>query len=330
MAENHNRLKFVALGITTHCSHNCSFCYETAKLNAAERRDGDLRTLMQIGDKLVTAGVKTVELVGGDPAEHPEIERLTRYLKRSGLDVAILSNTHRSWHEVAPYVKALEWTVHGPQEVHDGFTKPRAYEEALSNLKRFAKNKRSYQQIGITLNFTSTMTEKLFETVSTLAKELPIDYVQLQRIAPFGGAAGCSFCLTKKEVVRIFEQIRRVDEELGIDIEVVDSFPLCILPEELRKYTARCDWGFGTAYVDMKGNLSRCAVNQIPLGNILNPDTPLNELWENHSDLQKFRAKRYLPKKCRKCKMLGACGGGCPSSCGGCELSADRLIAGGL
>lgn len=325
MAEN-NTLRYVAFGITNHCSHNCSFCYETAKLKPEDRRHGDLETLKQICDELHTTGVKFVELVGGDPVDYPEIEPLTEYLHHLGISIGILSNTHRTWQKYAPYVSTLEWTVHGPESYHNALTKPESYAEVVNRLKHFAERKRADQQIGLTINFTPIMAQKLYEVVRDLAEELPIDYVQLQRVGPFGGAANGSYSLKLEEVISIYRQIQHIDSELGIRIEVVDSYPICILPDDLRHYTAHCDWGFGTAYVDMDGNLSRCAVNQIPLGNILNPQTPLTWLWENHPSLIKFREKQYLPQRCQKCDLLEECGGGCPSSCGGCELSADSLI----
>lgn len=321
------QLNYVALGITNFCSHNCSICYETAKLKPEERRHGDLETLKQIGLEFQKTGVKSVELVGGDPAEYPDIGTLVESYHELGLSIGILSNTHKSWQAVAPYVTALEWTVHGPEAYHDAYTKPRAYAEVVDRLKLFAETKREDQQIGLTINFTSIMAEKLYEVVDTLSKELPVDYVQLQRVGPFGGAASGCYNLTLEEIIKIYRQIQRIDKELGIGIEVVDSFPMCFLPQDLRKYTTRCNWGFDTCYVDMDGNLSRCAVNQIPLGNILNSETPLAKLWAEHPALIKFREKKYLPAmRCQKCVLLPQCGGGCPSSCGGCELSADKLI----
>ena len=321
-------LKYIALGITTYCSHCCGICYETAGLKPKDRRNGDLKTLMHIGDKLLKAGVEFVELVGGDPNEHPEIGKLTRYLHDLGLEVGILSNTHCAWREVAAYVTALEWTVHGPQNFHDAYTRPGTYNEVLGRLKEFAKVKTKDQKIGLTLNFTPIMSVKLYETVCALANELPVNYIQLQRVGPFGGAKGGDYSLKLEEVIAIYRQIQKVDEELGLEIEVVDSYPMCLLPEDLRKYTARCDWGFGTGYVNMCGDLSRCAVNQIyNIGNILVPETPLEWLWEHDAGLRRFREKRYLPLRCQECDLLEKCGGGCPSSCGGCELSVDQLIA---
>ena len=324
MATEH-KLTYVALGITTRCSHRCDICYETAGLDERERRDGDLNTLFQIGDKLAEAGVEFVELVGGDPAEYIKIGILAHYLRENGLEVGVLSNTHFSWKDYAPYVSALEWTIHGQQYYHDQYTRMGSYQEVLTRLQQFAEEKDKHQKIGLTLNFTPLMATELFNTVEEVQRRIPVDYVQLQRVGPFGGAAGGKHNLKVEEVLQIFQQVQLVDQQLGIEIEVVDSFPICLLPEGLRKYTARCDWGYGTAYVDMYGNLSRCAVNQIPLGNVLDPSMPLKQRWEKHPELRRFREKKYLPETCQKCSLLARCGGGCPSSSGASQISADDL-----
>ena len=328
MTTKQHNLKQVALGITTYCSHRCPFCYETASLELKDRCHGDIATLKQIADQLHDAGVWSVELVGGDPSDHPELVQLVKYMSELKLEVGILSNTHKQWQGVAPYVSSLEWTVHGIPSYHDARTWRGTYRQVLERLQAFAHDKRPEQRIGITLNFTPAMVESLYETVRGLNDELPIDYIQIQRIGPYGGAAKSFQGLRLDEILTIFRQVQRVDQQLNIEIEVVDSFPMCLLPVELRKYTARCDWGYGTAYIDMYSNLSRCAVNQIPLGNILDPETPLKQLWEQHSSLIRFREKDYLSLKCRQCELLDKCGGGCPSSCGNCELSCDALIVG--
>lgn len=326
MANEHD-LKYVALGITTHCSHNCRFCYETANLGLKDRCHGDIMTLKQIAEQLHKADVEHVELVGGDPSEHPDLVQLVKYMNELGLKIGILSNTHKQWREVAPYVSALEWTVHGLPAYHDAHTWRGTHRQVLERLRDYADTKRPEQQIGITLNFTSAMVESLYETIRRLSDELPIDYIQLQRVGPYGGAAKTFRMLNLEEILIIFRQVQRVDKQLNIAIEVVDSFPMCLLPTDLQKYTARCDWGYHTAYVDMYSNLSRCAVNQIPIGNVLDSEVPLKQLWEQHPSLINFREKKYLPLRCQQCELLSKCGGGCPSSCGGCELACDDLIA---
>ena len=179
---------------------------------------------------------------------------------------------------------------------------------------------------GITLNFTKVNYAHIFETIThVLHWGIKVDYVQVQRIGPHGRAADGSWKLTLDEIMTAYRQIARLSEELGIRAEVVDAFPLCLLPEEVRQYAGRCDWGFGTCAVFMDGSVSRCAVARRDLGNIL--ETPLIEIWNSHPELEEFRAKTYLRDECQRCQLLEPCGGGCPTSCGGCHLCSDELLS---
>lgn len=318
---------FAALHITTFCEGDCAFCYITEK--GAPRQHGDLQTLKRIVDQLVIAGVKTVELVGGDPALYPDIVELLKYCKQAGLEVAILSNTHGYWYasiaEIAPYVTALETTIHGLPEIHDHFTHTGAYVETIAHLREWQQCKTPEQGTGITLNFTKVNSAHIFDTITHILHwGVKVDYVQVQRIGPHGRAADGSWKLTLDEVITAYRQIARLSDELGIRAEVVDAFPLCLLPEEVRMYAGRCDWGFSTCAVFMDGSVSRCAVARRDLGNLL--ETPLLDIWNNHPELDEFRAKKYLREECQRCQLLEACGGGCPTSCGGCHLCTDELL----
>lgn len=134
MTTKQHNLKQVALGITTYCSHRCPFCYETASLELKDRCHGDIATLKQIADQLHDAGVWSVELVGGDPSDHPELVQLVKYMSELKLEVGILSNTHKQWQGVAPYVSSLEWTVHGIPSYHDARTWRGTYRQGFKDL----------------------------------------------------------------------------------------------------------------------------------------------------------------------------------------------------
>lgn len=318
---------FAALHITTYCEGDCAFCYITEK--GAPRQHGDLETLKRIVDRLAEAGIQTIELVGGNPSLYPHIVELLQYCQQAGLEVAILSNTHyyqyASIEKITPYVTALETTIHGLPEFHDSFTHHGAYANVIANLRAWQQCKRPEQGTGITLNFTKANCAHIFETITKILHQgIKVDYVQVQRIGPHGRATDGSWKLTLDEVITAYRQIARLSDELGIRAEVVDAFPLCLLPEEVRQYAGRCDWGFGTCAVFMDGSVSRCAVARRDLGNIL--ETPLTEIWINHPELKEFRAKKYLRDECQRCQLLEACGGGCPTSCGGCHLCTDELL----
>lgn len=329
-----NQLNSVALHITNECSGNCPMCYYTRKFQV--KREGELEILKSIALELKKANVKEVNLVGGDPAEHSHIQEIVKYLYDLELDVPILSNTHNyknsSVEEIAPFVTSLEGTFHAPTaEEHNRFNaSPNSYQEMVLNLKRYDKVRTEGQNLGAVLNVMNYNYNRLYEIIENVLQQgLSLDYVLIQRIGLYGRAENNKdFSIMKEKLAIAFEQIDNINKKLGVESVMVDAFPLCLIPEEYHKYLEKCDWGYGTASLDMDGNISRCAVaehcGENLLGNIL--ETPLSEIWENSPTLVRFRSKEYLNDDCKKCDMLAKCGGGCPMSCGNNTLSSDVLV----
>lgn len=328
-----NRLNSVALCITTECTHKCPMCYVPGYNEPL--CEGNIDTLKAIALELKKAGVKEINLVGGNPAEYSQIEELVKYLCELGFDIPILSNTHiyknSSIERITPYVTSLEGTFHAHSaSAHDEFCgKDGAYNTLLGNLKLYSAIKRPNQKVGLVMNLMKHNYNSLYQIAYNLLDQgLPIDYAMIQRVGPAGKASDKSFTVTEEEIIKGFENIKQINEELGIETIMVDAFPYCVVPKEYHKYMAKCDWGYGTASVDMYGNLIRCAVagpNKVnSLGNVL--QTPLTEIWENNVDLIRFRNKEYVDDECKNCKMLNNCGGGCAISCGSDILSSDILV----
>lgn len=325
-----NHLNSVALHITNICSHNCPMCYATNQTQI--KRESDLDTLKKIAIELKKANVEEINLVGGDPCEYSHIEELLKYLNSLGFSLPILSNTHNyknsSIERVTSYVSSLEGTIHGESaKIHDAFCGMEgAYDNLVSNLKLYNSIKDKNQNIGIVLNVMKHNYNHLYDSIYSLKEQnLDIDYVLVQRIGTYGRAEGKdNYKMALNQIISAFYDIDRINKELNIETRMVDAFPYCLIPEEYHQYLDRCDWGFGTAAIDMDGNLSRCAVCFKPLGNVLTEN--IADLWENSEELKKFRSKEYLTDICKKCDVLDKCGGGCAISCGTAKLETDQLV----
>lgn len=328
------KLKSVALHITNECSCNCPPCYYTKE--GQIKCEGNLEILKNIALELKKAGVVEINLVGGDPAEHSHIQELVEYLYTLGFKVPILSNTHNykntTIERITPYVTSLEGTFHAPTaEEHNQFNRTKnSYETMLKNLKIYDSIRTSNQNLGAVLNIMNYNYNHLYEIIEKLLEqELRLDYVLVQRIGLYGRAEGNEKEKILAEKLAIaFEQIDKINKKLSVETSMVDAFPFCLIPKEYHKYLDKCDWGYGTASLDMNGNITRCAVashcGTNLLGNVL--ETDISEIWQKSPTLISFRNKDYLRDECKQCDMLTKCGGGCPISCGNNELSNDSLI----
>jgi len=169
------QLNSVALHITDECSGHCPMCYYAKKSKV--KNEGELETLKAIADELKKSGVKEVNLVGGDPAEHSRIQELVEYLYELGLDTSILSNTHKyknsSVERVSPYVSSLEGTFHASTaEEHNRFNaSPNSYQEMVSNLKKYEKI-RTKEVTAVVSQVSSIIAvrEKMVQVQRNLAK----------------------------------------------------------------------------------------------------------------------------------------------------------------
>ena len=162
----------------------------------------------------------------------------------------------------------------------------------------------------------------LYDSIYSLKEQnLDIDYVLVQRIGAYGKD---KYTMILEQIISAFENIDRINKDLNVETRMVDAFPYCLIPEKHHQYLDRCDWGFGTAAIDMDGNLSRCAVCFETIGNVLTDN--IIDLWENSEELKEFRSKEYLNDICKKCDILDKCGGGCAISCGTAKLETDQLV----
>lgn len=321
------KVKLVALHITQFCAHKCPFCY-IAKDDKHKIQHPSYDKLEKIIDALSDAEVADITFLGGDPCTYPRVIDLAKYTSNKNISISILSNTlsfpSSSIEDAVKYFSSFETTIHDiTPELHDSVCKhDGAYRNVINNLRDIAS---AGGNIGIAINVHPKTASKIYDLVERIVvkENVPLNYIIVQRIVPFGRAANSSeFTIMRTQAEQALYGIRRVDTELGIKIVVEDPFPLCVLPGNLKKYMAPCEWGFTKASISADGDLSRCGADpRYRFGNIL--ETPLLELWNTSEILKSFRERSYLPGRCRVCKEMERCGGGCPLSA---EIEKDHGI----
>jgi radical SAM protein with 4Fe4S-binding SPASM domain len=207
----------------------------------------------------------------------------------------------------------IEMTIHRyDKNAHDAFCKKKgAYEFGIHNFKSFESPN---VHLGIVYNLTPETFYDIFKVVQQVKEvdNIDIDHVVFQRIAPIGRAYRQDIWnLSQIDLMSIFTQMEKIENEYEINISLEDTFPLCKVPLEYRgKYVRSCPWGNDRCSLDMYGNVSKCCTDpRYTLGNVLN--TPLLELWNTSSELDKKRNGGFIPQSCRDCGLYAECGGGC-------------------
>lgn len=319
--EQNVHLDFVALHFSTRCGGACAFCYFSDPL-ASKDEPTPIFEVVRILKKLKEDEIKEVLFVGGDPVLHPHFIESLEIAKELGLIVTVLSNSwalrpKELYAKILSHIDYCEATILGCNaETHDSLTqRPGSFKYLLQNLKVVASHGKL---IGVCINVTPQNLNQIYEVVKFLKtdQQLSIRSLMIQRIIPSGKSSGkFKFGLNLEDVDILMKQIERISSEFKIPIHFEDPVPWCTVKPEYHKYLAKCEWGYTRGSVNYKGELNRCAADDVyRLGTIW--DDNIQTIWETNSIIKSFRSKKYLPEECQKCDLLVNCGGGCPLSCG--------------
>lgn len=81
----------INLDLTTACDFDCDHCVDYDRLNTGEKLDEE--ELLSSLNEMQARGLKSVILIGGgEPTLYPSFSKMVRYMKKLGLQVAIVSN----------------------------------------------------------------------------------------------------------------------------------------------------------------------------------------------------------------------------------------------
>lgn len=283
----------------------------------------DYSTIIQIIEKLYRFGVSYICLVGGDPAEHPQIESIMEEIHNRGITVSIMSNTMKfsDPFRASKAIDNIDATIHGCNSTeHDSFCGcPGAYDLLTSNLKYFS-------DCGININLAVNVTPVTFDKAYTIVqgiinKGIKVNQLLTQRILPYGRASGTSCWNTTAEQVNFFfSQAQRAVHDFGIDVSVEDPYPFCCIDNQYHKFMHGCPEGRDRMAIGMHGEVFRCGAEPVS-SNVNVLKCSMDYIWNESGVFDVFRMKKYLPSECIGCSLINTCQGGCPISCEKCKMN---------
>ena len=100
----------VNLDLTTACNYRCDHCIDFDILNSPVKYKHDM-LLKSLGN-MIRDGLRSVILIGGgEPTLYPQFGEVVRFLKKQGVQVAIVSNGSRNQkiHEIADVLTRGDW-----------------------------------------------------------------------------------------------------------------------------------------------------------------------------------------------------------------------------
>lgn len=326
------QIKTVELEITNVCSHYCPYCYNGDLDKSNVPFFSPVETLYKIIDKVASYGAEKIILLGGDPATHPKLIDLLRYIKQhTHMMVVLMSNTlefkNSNLAEIAPLIDEVQLTVHGATaEEHETFCKAKhgTYRTVVTRLKELQSHG---IHVAIAINIIPQTHLNIYNiTNAIITQGVAISSLLLQRILPCGRAEGTDiYNVNKAQIKKVFQQLQRIENEMHIDISFEDPFPLCYVEPHNYKFIHPCPGGISKIALKGDGSIMSCvAIADSGIGNILT-DT-YEDAWVHNRFFESLRNMSYLTnEKCSACPLSEKCRGGCPTQYISAETEGDNF-----
>ncbi len=301
----------IEVELTEACNLQCMFCYNSCNPVMCENPYGVL-------DAIADAGTLELIFTGGEPSLHPDFFKIWDYARAKFPRVMLQSNgtnfseklMFKELERRKPF--CLNFSLHGPQNVHEELTKvPGSFHKTIQAL-RLATEAGIRSASNLVLTSLNIAPDSLRKTVSILTSA-GVREMTLTRFIPCGtGKEALSLTVSATEFVQTLRILQEETSRYGLSLLLGNSTPACRLPKDLQIFCNRCSFGFDKFYVDVHGNLLTCGMSRVALGNIL--EAPLREVLYSSLLHRKYVNGQHVPKKCQECLDYEMCGGGCRAS----------------
>jgi radical SAM protein with 4Fe4S-binding SPASM domain len=301
------------IALTFRCQNDCIHCYAGGPHSTPELTAEQWKAAI---DKLSDIGVFILTFTGGEPSLSDELPALLQYAQNKGIVTCLITNGRRLKDKA--YVTTLEKSgldfvqitleSHKP-EVHDAMTKTKgSWKETLQGIQNAVQSK-----IYVSTNTTlSKYNSESFLTTVDFIKSLGVNAFGCNSLIYSGKAPDASdeFALSIDELKELLAKVRDKAHLLGIKFLWYTPTQYCQFdPVQLGLGIKSCTAAMINACVGPNGDVYPCQSYFESLGNILSD--PWEKIW-NHPLAQKLRSREYAEEKCKDCKELQVCGGGCP------------------
>lgn len=314
------KMSSLSFMVTNKCNLNCSFCSRNAKNTNELFMDPEFIG-EQIGEAIKWAPLQTINLSGGEPFMHPQIEKILDIITSFGLDVRINTNglllNDKVMNLINKYnVKMFTISLDSADSnLHDEIRGLKgAFDKTVENIKKLVDN-------GCKVFVKATVTEENVDTIFDLMKfveKLGVYGFSYSRTIPIGRATDKKDN-NEKFINRYFEMGRKTSEyamtsklEFLIDDPLRHKFDKRIAKyfetnPDLSKVWGGCTAGCNFLYVLLNKDVLACTAITEPCGNLNN--NTLEEIWHNSKQVEELRTRDNLKGKCGKCKRKYICGG---------------------
>jgi radical SAM protein with 4Fe4S-binding SPASM domain len=292
--------------ITGRCNLKCLHCY-------ASRFNGDNEISTELALKIIKEfteiDTQHISFTGGEPTIRKDLPLLISEARNFGYELSIVTNTSLLDYNLAKFLVKNDVEI---QVSIDGIKKETFYKIRGMNLEMLLEKLKQLKILGAKIRPIMTLNKFNYNEVA--------DYVELAAnigsigaaiipVIPIGRAN--SEILPSYEIIKeaIISASQKADE-IGFNIEVWCAPFASQFIDSKRTTVCPCLIGRGMD-IAPDGSVMLCDSIEMKITNIKNG---IKEVWEtylNHELTRKLTLVNSLNEKCRKCKYVNTCLGGC-------------------
>lgn len=303
--------------LTRKCNLKCKHCIFDCGPDKEERLSKE--QIKKIINELARMKVFTVGLNGGEPLLlKEELYEIIKYICKKNLNFVLTTNGTLLDKKFIKFIArknilCIRISLDFPKEKEHNLFRggKKAFQKTVNNIKKCVKN-------GIqTVLLVSLSKENIakFNEIIKLAKKLNITSINFFPIISFGRAQNIKkMILNKQEYKTFLEFFNKKQKEIKKP-KLLGDFPLEVLTNKELKKEAKnvigrvCPAGVLTCVISWNGDVYPCPLFPVRVGNIF--EKSLEEIWKNSPLLKEIRNPQRFTGKCKTCKHLNICRGGC-------------------
>ena len=317
--------------ISDRCNLRCIHCYQENKEYIELEYEKLINILEQYKDFLRYKNMKGhINLTGGEPLCNKNFYKLLEYMHNDKdlYTFAILTNGTLITDEIASKIAKYEplyvqISLDGSKKVHEEIRGKGTFEKTLNSIKHL-KRYGIYTSISFTAHRKNF---KEFSKVVSAGKKVKVSRVWTDRFIPIGGAKELQdLCLNEDETKEFFKIVSAEKMKADEKIEKYIKYHKCEKIEALKKNTEvsmlralqflecdsdiySCSAGVSLITIMENGDLVPCRRMPIVIGNVLEKDKNITNLYEKSEIIQEL-LKKDIPEECLECENSRLCRGG--------------------
>jgi radical SAM protein with 4Fe4S-binding SPASM domain len=270
--------------------------------------------IMMIAEKIISIGVFSVIITGGEPLIRKNlIRQLIRYLKRSNIDVSL--NTNLLLLDSTSLRDFIDNGLDGilvscPSSnpvLYNFMTGGGIYSNFYSQLRMLID---SGQHFSVNMVVNQNNLDYIRQTAISM-QNLGVKIFSATPMALNLQTPDKDNLLSLEQVRKLIDDLVWIQKNLDLTVDIFEAIPKCAFPIEIRKskfsfLNRKCQAGKTIVTIANNGDVRPCSHNPKVYGNLF--VETIENIWMSMSD---WRDKTYLPDRCSNCKLVKDCYGGC-------------------